>query len=70
MTPPNSSVELLSQMNGIRIELLHHADDPCVWIIRESRKFLWFRRKVSDVWFFTKEQALASVQRRSAERPS
>ncbi|MBP6672370.1 MAG: hypothetical protein KA247_04445 [Bacteroidetes bacterium] len=70
MTLPKSSVELLSHSNGIFVELLHHADDPCVWIIRESKKFLWFRRNVSDVWFFTKEQALTSVHRHSAEHPS
>lgn len=70
MTPPNSSVELLSQTNGICVELLHHADDPCVWIVRESKKLLWFRLKASTVWFFTKEQALSFAHRRSMERPS
>lgn len=69
MTPPNSSVELLSRSNGICVELLHHADDPCVWIVRESKKLLWFRWKASTVWFFTREQAVAFAQRRSSVRP-
>lgn len=48
----------LSKDNGRYIEILHRTDDPCVWKIRSSKKFLWFRIHSSTSWFMDKQQAL------------
>jgi hypothetical protein len=54
---------ILSNNNGRCIELIHRADDPCVWIIRISKKILWFRINPSTTWFMEKQQALIFAQR-------
>jgi hypothetical protein len=53
---------ILSNTNGLCIELLHRVDDPCVWVIRSSKKFLWFRMHSSTTWFMDKQQALIFAQ--------
>jgi len=58
---------ILSNNNGRCIELIHHADDPCVWIIRISKKFLWFRMNPSTTLFMDKQQALIFAQRNTLE---
>lgn len=68
MTGFTTTDQILSETNGRCIELLHYADDPCVWIIRESNKFLWFRWRSSSAWFFTKQQAMEFALRKSKEQ--
>jgi len=53
---------ILSNNNGRCIELLHRADDPCVWVIRSSKKILWFRLNSSTKWFLDKQMALTFAQ--------
>ncbi len=59
---------ILSNEKGLCVELLHHTDDPSVWIVRNSRKFLWFRLNASTVWFFDKQQALTFAQKQKDEK--
>ncbi len=58
---------ILSNENGRCVELLHRTDDPCVWIIRSSKKFLWFRMNTSTAWFLDKQQALIFAQEQREE---
>ncbi len=60
---------ILSNESGLCVELLHNTDDPSVWIVRNSRKFLWFRLNASTVWFFDKQQALIFAQKQKEEHP-
>lgn len=59
---------VLSNTNGHCVELLHRADDPCVWIIRSSKKFLWFRMNSSKTWFLDKQLALAFAQKQQEQQ--
>jgi len=59
---------ILSNTNGLCIELLHRADDPCVWVIRKSKKFLWFRMHPSTTWFMDKQQALIFAQKQQEKQ--
>jgi hypothetical protein len=54
----NSINTILSNADGCCIELLHNAYDPCLWTIRRSRKFLWFRLNSSIHMFYDKRNAL------------
>ncbi|MFA6469587.1 MAG: hypothetical protein WCW35_11870 [Bacteroidota bacterium] len=49
---------ILSNESGFCIELLHNACDPMIWIIRRSKKFLWFRLHRSNSYFYDKQNAL------------
>lgn len=69
MTFPTQQRTLLSNNGTWKFELLHDKTDPCVWIIRRSRSFLWFRWKSSTYWFFDKNNALDFARIQSAVRP-
>lgn len=58
---------ILSNDNGRCIELLHRAEDACIWIVRSSKKILWFRMNATTVWFQDKQQALAFAQTQAEE---
>ncbi len=69
MTFPTRQRTLLAN-NGIwKFELLHDKTDPCVWIVRRSRSFLWFRWQSSSYWFFDRNNALDFARTQSAVRP-
>lgn len=53
---------ILSNTNGRCIELLHHSDDPSIWKIRRSKKFLWLRLQSSTYCFYSKQNALNFAQ--------
>jgi hypothetical protein len=50
------------------VELTHHDSDPAVWIVRRSRKFMWFKKRISSDWFYDKQQALVFANEAQAER--
>ena len=58
---------VLSNEAGHCIELIHHADDPSVWIVRSSKKRLGLKMKTSTVWFFTKQLAMEFAQKQADE---
>ena len=58
---------VLSNEGGHCIELIHHADDPSVWIIRSSKKRLGLKMKTSTVWFVTKQLAMEFAQKQADE---
>jgi len=41
------------------IELIHRDSNPTVWIVRRSKKHLWFKKQISSAWFIDGEQALS-----------
>jgi hypothetical protein len=49
------------------IELLHRDSDPGVWKVRRWKKFLFFKKRISSVWFIDGEQALAYARRMKRE---
>ncbi|MFA6540775.1 MAG: hypothetical protein WCT99_04170 [Bacteroidota bacterium] len=51
-----------SNDSGRCIEMIHHPDDPANWIVRSSKKVLWFRTKSVTMHFLSKVQALAYAQ--------
>ena len=51
-----------SNGSGCCVELIHYPDDPASWIVRSSKKFLWFRTNSVTMRFISKEQALAYAQ--------
>jgi hypothetical protein len=50
---------ILSDEGGRRVEILHRANDPGMWIIRSSHTRLGITKKSSTKWFQSKGQALA-----------
>jgi hypothetical protein len=40
------------------IELIHRHSNPTVWIVRRSKKVLWFKKEISSGWFTDGHQAL------------
>jgi hypothetical protein len=55
----NSNIKTILSANGkYCVELLHSTNDPSLWIIRRSKKFLWLRLHSSIVWFLSKQQAI------------
>lgn len=67
-TERSADVEtILTNENGCCIELLHHSYDPCLWIIRRSRKVLWFRWNRSLYWFYDKQNALRFAARQAED---
>lgn len=56
---------ILSNDSGCCIELLHYAYDPSVWIIRRSKKVLWFRLNASTFWFYDKKNALTFARKQA-----
>ncbi len=45
-------------MRGYVIELIHRESDPGMWIVRRSKKILWFTLRISSDWFTDNHQAL------------
>ena len=45
------------------IELIHRNLYPTVWIVRRSKKILWFRKQISSSLFTDGEQALLFAQK-------
>jgi len=41
------------------VELTHRVSDPGTWIVRHSTKFMWFKKRISSVWFNDEHQAMA-----------
>ncbi len=67
-TGTNENVNtVLSNEGGRCIELIHHTDDPCVWIVRSSKKRLGLKTKTSTVWFATKQLALEFAEKQAEE---
>lgn len=63
------NVNTILSVNGShRIELLHRADDPGIWIVRSSDRYFWFGRKYSSVWFLDKQQALTFAKGQAEEK--
>jgi hypothetical protein len=50
-------VTIISNARDCFIELTHRDADPGLWIVRRTRRFLWFRRRISSDWFNDERQA-------------
>lgn len=59
---------VLSNEGGRIIELLHNADDPCVWIVRSSKKRLGLKTKTTTVWFVTEQLAMDFAKKQADEQ--
>ncbi|NUN69182.1 MAG: hypothetical protein HUU02_05675 [Bacteroidetes bacterium] len=71
MNSPTRQRTVISNNGTWVFELLHDRTDPCVWIIRRSRAFLWFRWKRSLYWFFDRNNALEFARTQAAvHRPA
>jgi hypothetical protein len=56
---------VISKAADCFIELIHRKSNPTVWIVRRSKKTLWFKKRLSSDWFTSGKQAL-SFARKSA----
>lgn len=66
MTANNNSIHaILSNAGGRCIELLHNSYDPCLWTIRQSRKFLWLRLNSTTHLFYDKRNALEFARKQA-----
>jgi hypothetical protein len=65
---PVTTVTIIPSTAGSRyIDLIHSTGDPCAWIVRISKKFLWFRRNSTRVWFSDEQQALRFAQSKAQQ---
>ena len=54
-----ASKSTMQSYDGQRIiDILYDRNDPLVWIVRSSKKFLWFRMNSSVISFQDEQQAL------------
>jgi hypothetical protein len=58
---------ILSDKEGHRIELVHNADDPDVWIVRSSKTRIGFKSKTTTLWFPSEKQAVEFAQKEIAQ---
>gem|GEM_PF-1283555 len=49
------------------IQLIHSDSNPTVWIVRRSKKTLWFRKRISSDWFTSGQQALLFARKMKRE---
>ncbi len=49
---------VISNVADCFIELIHRDSSPTTWIVRRSRKNLWFKKRISSHWFIDGGQAL------------
>jgi hypothetical protein len=49
---------IISNAAGCFIQLIHKDSNPTVWIVRRSKKFLWFKKTISSDWFTSGPNAL------------
>jgi hypothetical protein len=40
------------------IQLIHSDSNPTVWLVKRSRKILWFKKRLSSDWFTSGQTAL------------
>jgi hypothetical protein len=65
-TVPDKTTQTMQSYDGKRfVEITHRKSDPLVWIVRSSRKFLWFRMDPKTVWFQDAHQALQFAQEKA-----
>lgn len=50
---------VIANESSCRIEIIHRKMYPTVWIVRYSKKYLWFRKRISSTWFIDQKQAMA-----------
>jgi len=54
---------VISKVADCFIELIHRDSDPTVWIVRRSKKNLWFRKQISSDWFIDGQQAMSFARK-------
>jgi hypothetical protein len=54
---------VISSGRHCHIEITHRSSDPGSWIVRRSRMFLWFKRRISSDWFIDDQQAVRFAEK-------
>jgi hypothetical protein len=60
-------VTIISNSRDCFIEVINRDVDPSSWIVRRSKKLLWFKRRVSSDWFLNRQQAFAFAEKMREE---
>jgi len=56
-------VTIISNSRDCFIEVINRDTDPSTWIVRRSKKFLWFKKRIVSNWFLDKQQAFAFAEK-------
>ena len=52
-------IAVLSDARDCFVGVVHNGSDPGVWIIRQGKKYLLFKKCFSLDWFYDQKQAMA-----------
>jgi hypothetical protein len=53
---------VISNNSDNYVELINHDTDPNMWIVRVSKKILFFKKQKYAKWFLNKKDALAYAE--------
>jgi hypothetical protein len=57
------NVTVISKKRNCYIEVVNRPSDPSNWIVRRSKKFLIFKKRIQSDWLLDKEQAFAYAEK-------